>query len=148
MKTVFDTAVREELLTRINSLTLQNNAQWGKMNVSQMLKHCTLCDEMFFGKIMIKRVFIGRLIGPMLLRKALKDEQGFGKNSPTSPLLKTTGQQCDIDLQKKEWISSIEQFANYNKQNFVHPFFGPMTKDQVGLFAYKHADHHLIQFGA
>lgn len=148
MKTVFDTAVREELLTRINSLTLQNNAQWGKMNVSQMLKHCTLCDEMFFGKIMIKRVFIGRFIGPMLLRKALKNEQGFGKNSHTSPLLKTTGEQYDIDLQKKEWISSIEQFANYNKQNFVHPFFGPMTKDQVGLFAYKHADHHLRQFGA
>jgi hypothetical protein len=30
MKTVFDTTVREELITRIHSLTSQNNAQWGK----------------------------------------------------------------------------------------------------------------------
>jgi hypothetical protein len=148
MKTVFDALVREELVSRINSLSLQNNAQWGKMNVSQMLKHCILCDEMFFGKLEIKRVFIGRLLGPMMLKKVLKDDRGFGKNSPTSPLLKTTGQNCDIDLHKKEWISNIEQFAVYNNANFTHPFFGPMKKEQVGTFAYKHADHHLRQFGA
>jgi hypothetical protein len=148
MKTVFDAAVRDELVSRINTLTLQNHAQWGKMTVSQMLKHCILCDEMFFGKLVIKRVFIGRLLGPMMLKKVLKDDRGFGRNSPTSQLLKTTGQNCDIDLHKKEWISNIEQFAVYNNTNFIHPFFGPMTKDQVGLFAYKHADHHLRQFGA
>lgn len=148
MKTVFDTAVREELITRINSLTLQNNAQWGKMNVSQMLKHCVLCDDMFFGKIRIRRVLIGQLIGPIIMKKVLKDDRGFGRNSPTSPLLKTTGQNCDINLHKKEWITNIEQFAAYNNSDFIHPFFGPMTKEQVGLFAYKHADHHLRQFGA
>ncbi len=59
MKTVFDAAVREDLVSRINSLTLLNNAQWGKMNVSQMLKHCSLCDEMFFGNLKINRVLLG-----------------------------------------------------------------------------------------
>lgn len=146
MKSVFDAAVREELVTRIHSLTKANNAQWGKMNVSQMVKHCVLCDEMFFGKIKIKRVFIGRLIGPVFLKKVLKDETGFGRNSPTSPLLKTNDQLCDINQHKKEWINSIEQFGSYDHRNFIHPFFGPMTKEQVGLFAYKHADHHLRQF--
>lgn len=148
MKTVFDVSVREELINRILLLNNEHTAQWGTMNVSQMLKHCNLCDEMFFGKIMIKRVFIGRLIGPMLLKKALKDDQGFGKNSPTSLLLKTSGQQYDLDQQKRERIKSIEKFADYNNHNFVHPFFGPMTKDQVGFFAYKHSDHHLRQFNA
>lgn len=137
MKTVFDATVREELITRIRSLTSQNNAQWGKMDVSQMLKHCVLCDDMFFGKIKIKRVFIGRLIGPMVLKKVLKDEHAFGKNSPTSPSLKTHDQVCNIDLHKQEWITNIEQFAAYNNLNFIHPFFGPMTKEQVGVFAYK-----------
>ncbi len=84
----------------------------------------------------------------MLLKKILKDDHGFGKNSPTSPLLKTTSRQYDFDLQQKEWIINIEQFAFYNNPNFIHPFFGPMTKEQVGMFAYKHADHHLRQFGA
>ncbi|MBL7742299.1 MAG: hypothetical protein JNN00_02385, partial [Chitinophagaceae bacterium] len=60
MKSVLDTSVREELINRINSLNQQSNAQWGKMNVSQMARHCALCEDMFLGKLVIKRVFIGR----------------------------------------------------------------------------------------
>jgi hypothetical protein len=118
------------------------------MNIFQMLKHCTLSEEMMQGKIKIKRVFIGRLIGPMILKKVLKDDKPFGKNSPTSSLIKTTKESGDTETQKKEWINRIEQYANYTNPEFIHPFFGPMTKEQIGLFAYKHADHHLRQFGA
>ena len=148
MKSVFEASTREELVTRINALSQQNNAQWGKMNVFQMVKHCTLHEDMVLGKIKINRVLIGRLLGPMILRTVLKDDKPFGKNSPTSSLLKTTKETGDIEHQKNEWINRIEQYANYTNPNFVHPFFGPMTKEQVGVFAYKHNDHHLRQFGA
>jgi len=30
----------------------------------------------------------------------------------------------------------------------AHPLFGPMTWRQWGVATYKHADHHLKQFGA
>ena len=148
MKSVFDTATREELLQRINSLTMQNTAQWGKMNVFQMTKHCTLSDDMMLGKVKIKRVFIGKLIGRMILNKVLKDSSPFGKNSPTSPLLKTTSDNGDLEMQKKEWIGRIEQYGDFNNPGFVHPFFGPMTTEQIGKFVYKHTDHHLRQMGA
>ena len=148
MKSVFDTATREELITRINSLSLQSKTQWGKMNVFQMVRHCILCDEMMMGKIQVKRVFIGRLLGRMLLKNILKDDKPFGKNAPTSPLLKTTSESGDLEQQKKEWINIIERYAYYNNPNFIHPFFGSMTKEQVGLFFYKHTDHHLRQLGA
>ena len=148
MKSIFDPLTKEALVNRINSLTPQNKAQWGKMNVFQMAKHCTLHEEMVFGKIIIKRVFIGRLIGPMILKKVLKDDRPAAKNSPTSRLLKTVGQSGDIEQQKKEWINTLEQYSNYNNPIFIHPFFGPMTKEQIGLFVYKHTDHHLRQFGA
>ncbi|MBL7739460.1 MAG: DinB family protein [Chitinophagaceae bacterium] len=148
MKSVLDTSVREELVNRINSLNQQSNARWGKMNVFQMAKHCTMCEDMFLGKLVIKRVFIGRLIGGIVLKKVLKDDKPFGKNSPTSPVLKTTAESGDLEQQKKEWINRIGQYAGYNNPGFVHPFFGPMTKEQAGLFVYKHADHHLRQFGA
>jgi hypothetical protein len=103
---------------------------------------------MMLGKIKIKRVLPGLLLGRIFLKKVLKDDKPFGKNSPTSSLLKTTGESGDIEQQKKEWISRIEQYPNYTNPNFVHPFFGPMTKDQIGFYAYKHADHHLRQFDA
>jgi hypothetical protein len=148
MKSIFDPSTKEELVKRINGLSSNNTAKWGKMDVFQMLRHCTLCEEMMLGKIKIKRVLIGRLIGKMILKKVLKDEKPFGANSPTAPILKTTDTTGDMEVQRKEWLNQIEQYAKFNNTDFVHPFFGPMTKEQIGFFAYKHADHHLRQFGA
>jgi DinB superfamily len=148
MKSVYDASTREELIKRINSLSQQNNPRWGKMNVFQMIKHCTLHEDMVLGKLKIKRVLPGLLFGPTLLKRVLKDNSPFGKNSPTSSLLKTTKEIGDIEHQKKEWINRIEQYTNYSDPHFIHPFFGPMTKEQIGFFAYKHNDHHLRQFGA
>ena len=148
MKSVFDITTRNELVERIKSLNPENSAQWGRMNVYQMVKHCTLHEDMVLGKLKIKRVFIGRLMGGMLLKKVLKDDKPFGKNSPTSSLLKTLRESGDIEQQKKEWIDRLDQYATYTDPDFIHPFFGPMTKDQIGFFASKHVDHHLRQFGA
>ena len=84
----------------------------------------------------------------MLLKKVLKDDSPFSKNSPTSPILDTTSETGNLELQKREWINRIEQYVSFENKAFVHPFFGPMTKEQIGIFAYKHADHHLRQFVA
>lgn len=102
---------------------------------------------MYFGSLPIKRAWIGRLFGKMVLKQVLKDEKPFKKNSPTSPQLTTGPESGDMDQLKKEWIAGLERYANYNNDSFVHPFFGPLTKEQVGYLAYKHADHHLRQFG-
>lgn len=147
MKSVFDPAVRQELASRIRVLNSGQRALWGKMNAAEMLKHCKLCDDMYLGNLKIKRVFIGRLIGKLMLKKFLKEEAAFSKNSPTSPVLKTTSDPIEFDAQKKEWLKQIEQYAHFSNPEFVHPFFGPMTREQIGYFAYKHADHHLRQFG-
>jgi hypothetical protein len=54
----------------------------------------------------------------------------------------------DVEHQKKIWISLISEYENYSNHGFIHTFFGKMTREQVGILAYKHADHHLRQFGA
>lgn len=147
MNSIFDTLKREEIIQRINSLTPSINVLWGKMNPFQIAQHCTRCEEMMQGDVRIKRVFIGRLIGKMILNKVLKDEKPFGKNSPTSPLLKTLDAEGDIDQQKKKWIEKIRRYENFKDPKLIHPFFGSMTREQIGYFAYKHADHHLRQMG-
>ena len=147
MKSVFDPSTRQELTHRIQSLGADHKGSWGKMDISQMVRHCTLCEEMFLGELKIKRSFMGRLFGPMVLKKVLKDDKPFGRNSPTSPVLITPKLTGDLENEKNEWIQTINRYANYGRNDFIHPFFGPMTREQVGLFAYKHADHHLRQFG-
>jgi len=148
MKTVFDKATRDELVTRINSLNEHSVPQWGKMNVYQMLKHCTLCEEMYLGKRKYKRAFIGRLFGKIGLKNLLKDETPLKRNSPTSPAFKINEQAGDIAAEKKKWIDLIGEYAQFSNNDFEHWFFGKMSKEQVGYFVYKHTDHHLRQFNS
>jgi hypothetical protein len=148
MKSVFDPEVQSELISRIQLVTQQSTRQWGKMNVFQMLCHCTLWEEMVLTNRKYKRVFIGLILGKMLLRNELKDSRPMRKNNPTIPDLIIIDKSGDIELEKQKWIAQINRYASYSfaDRSFVHPFFGRMTKEQVGQHAYKHSDHHLRQF--
>jgi hypothetical protein len=148
MKTIFDKTTRDELITRINTLNENNTAQWGKMNVYQMLKHCRMWEEWMQSNEKHKRAFVGLLFGKMALKGVMKDESPLMRNSPTIPELRIKEQSGDIASEKKRWIMLIEQYPNYSDAGFVHSFFGKMTKEQVGYMAYKHTDHHLRQFNS
>ena len=147
MKTVLDSATRDALVARIRLLNENSTAQWGKMTIYQALKHCVLCEEMYLGRKSYKRAFIGRLFGKMSLNNLLKDESPMPRNAPTGPEFKITGGSGDIALEKEKWIALINDYGHFQNTGFVHWFFGKMTREQVGYFAYKHADHHLRQFG-
>ena len=53
-----------------------------------------------------------------------------------------------VATQKKIWIDLIADYADFSNSRFVHDFFGKMTREEIGILAYKHTDHHLRQFGA
>ena len=146
MKTVLDKPTRDELIARINKLDENSRAQWGKMNVTQMIKHCRLWEEMISGELKCKRSFPGRLVGQMVLKGFLKDDRPLGRSTPTAPELKVTETNVDIAAGKARWIEMLEKNAQFLNPNFVHPFFGKMTKEQIGQLDYKHIDHHLRQF--
>jgi hypothetical protein len=81
MKTIFDKTTRDELINRINTLSENSTAQWGKMNVYQMVKHNRLWVEMILGRRKCKRVFFGRLIGRMALKSSVKDDKPMMRNA-------------------------------------------------------------------
>lgn len=146
MKSIFEKTDRDEIIIRINSLNENSTAQWGKMNVAQMMKHCSQWDEMALGKKKYKQSFLGRLFGKMALKNMLKDEP-IKKNLPTVPpfIIKEHG---DVAEEKNKWISLLQEYAHFSNDGFIHPFFGSMTKEQTGYVAYKHIDHHLQQFNS
>ncbi|BAU55097.1 DinB family protein [Mucilaginibacter gotjawali] len=146
MKTVFDEETRRELIERINNLNENSLAQWGKMNVYQTIKHCILADENYLGKRNYKRTFLGRVIGKIALKGMLKDDKPMSRNAPTGKDFKITETKGNLAAEKAKWIASIREYGDFSNPGFVHWFFGKMTKEQVGYFAYKHNDHHLRQF--
>jgi hypothetical protein len=146
MKTIFEKSTRDELVHRINSVNENSTAQWGKMNVSQMLKHCRQWDEMALGKTKYKQSFPGKLFGKIALKNMLKDEP-MKRNLPTVPSFVIKGN-ADVAEEKSKWIKLLHEYENFSNEGFIHPFFGAMTKENTGFIVYKHADHHLRQFGA
>ena len=148
MKTIFDTEDRDELISRINTLNENSKAQWGKMNIYQMLRHCTLWEEWVLSKKKNKITILGCLFGKMALKNVLKDEKPFMRNSPTLPELRVRDSNVDIALEKEKWIRLLKEHANSSNEDFVHNFFGKMTNEQNGYLAYKHIDHHLRQFNS
>ena len=127
-------------------LNENSTALWGRMNIYQMVKHNILWGEMISGKTKYKQVFLGRLIGRMLLKNALKDGKVMPRNAPTAPGLIVSAN-GNVSAEKAKWIAQIEQLAHFSNSGFVHPFFGKMTIEQIGHHGYMHIDHHLRQFG-
>jgi hypothetical protein len=147
MKTVFEQETRNELIRRIQSLQENSPRQWGKMSLSQMLRHCTQFEEMSLGKKKYKQAFLGKLFGKLALKNILRDKP-LKKNLPTVPEFRIKEKEPYVEEGKKNWISLIGEYELLSTEGFVHPFFGRMTKDQSGYWSYKHADHHLRQFSA
>jgi hypothetical protein len=147
MKSIFDKEIRDELITRISLLNESNKAKWGKMHLSQMLTHCTMWNEMVFERIPCKRSLLGLVFGRMALNGMVKNDGPLRRNTPSSPELVVRELALDsISSLKQKWISSMGEYELYPDKVFLHPFFGKMTKAQVGILAYKHSDHHLRQF--
>lgn len=147
MKTIFNPETMEELIGRVNSMDQNSKRKWGKMTAYQMLKHCTLSEEMFLGKTSYRRLFIGRLFGSMTLKGILKNDAAMKQNQPTHPEMKITGT-GDFEAERKKWIELLRKYPSFSNQAFVHPFFGKMSREEIGKYVYKHTDHHLRQFGS
>jgi hypothetical protein len=150
VNTIFDSAVRKEVIERISSLNKDHEAQWGKMNLFQMVKHNTYWNIWILGigHHKYKQELLGKIFGKIALKKMIKDEKPFDKNIPTSSQFKVTEMNGDLEAEKLKWISLTNAYDDFNNADFIHDFFGKMTREQIGILVYKHSDHHLRQFGA
>lgn len=149
MKTVFDAATRDELIQRIHSLNNNSTALWGKMNVYQMTKHCTIWEEWVLGKNnpVYKQALLGKIFGRMALKSNTKDDKPLSRNMPAGKGFTVKEKAGDLKVRKETWANLIADYEHFSNTGFIHDFFGKMTQEQIGIFAYKHSDHHLRQFG-
>jgi len=149
MKNLFEKGSAEELLLRIDGLQPATQRQWGKMDVAQMMAHCSAALDMASGKLVLPRLFIGRLLGSFV-RPIYSNEKPFSKSSPTDPKLGVSNQR-DFQKEKDQLKVKVREFQEGGEAKCTrhpHPFFGSLTPYEWGRGMYKHLDHHLRQFGA
>jgi len=149
MQNLFQTEAVDEILGRIDKLLPESPRLWGKMDVSQMMAHCSAALDMACGRLNPPRIFIGRLIGP-LVKPIYTNEKPFSQNSPTDKKL-VIADRRDFAREQEQLRAKIREFHQGGEAKCTrhpHPFFGALTPADWSRGMYKHLDHHLRQFGA
>ena len=148
-RNLFDTATAELVIKRVEKLQADTAPLWGQMTATEMLLHCNTLHEKLMvpsnnaiKKTSIKQYFIRGIVLYLM--------PGYPKNKKTPKMFEVKGliDASEFAEQKRRYIELIGKIqAHTGDINHHHPYFGQMSKKQWGISAYKHADHHLRQFG-
>jgi hypothetical protein len=118
------------------------------MDVTGMLQHLRLSARMALGELTVpcanKRAF---QVFP--LKHLILYVLPFPKGAPTAPELKP-GVPASLEEERAAVLGLLERIGTGPREGTgpAHPLFGPLTWREWGVATYKHADHHLRQFGA
>jgi hypothetical protein len=145
--------LRTRLIGYLQRLDASTPPKWGRMNVQQMIEH--LSEEGV--KVASGRRQADRILTPPenldRMREFMMSEKPFRENTK-NPLMKEepgpvrhrTVQAAIGELQE-ELIYFFETFEKNPRLVTRNPFFGDLDFEQNVQLLYKHALHHLRQFG-
>ncbi|GAB2829791.1 DUF1569 domain-containing protein [Ferruginibacter profundus] len=146
-KNLFNATAIEKMIARVNRLDSNTRPQWGIMTATEMLLHCNLCNNQIldgeteyckpgFKKKLVK--FLALYIVPQFPKYMKAAERNI-----------TTGkvESESFNAQKQIFIATLNKFSeNVAIDKLPHPAFGVLNKNEWGIAAWKHTDHHLRQF--
>jgi hypothetical protein len=145
--------LRTRLVSLLQQLDPGTPPRWGKMNVQQMIEH-------YAGDAVRNasgRLKIDTILTPpenlQRMREFLMSEKPFKENTK-NPLmaeepapLRYKTVQAAIGALQQELIYFFEAFEKDTNLITRNPFFGDLNFEQNVQLLYKHALHHLRQFG-
>lgn len=150
MQSLFNDTGVAHFTDRIDRLSPGAPAQWGKMNVSQMLAHCQAPLNVGLGTHELPKYgFFMRFIGNMVKKSLLKNEQPYKKNQPTDKSFMVADVR-EFNSEKEKLKTAVQAFSAKGRSGSLaekHPFFGTLSNAEWDVLQAKHLDHHLRQFG-
>jgi len=146
MATIWNPAVRLELVRRAESLTPAHAAKWGRFSVAAMVAHLNDATLMALDELPVNAK------APPFLRLApvrylLIHVLPMPRSAPTAPELLTRSGGAELAGELAAFRALMDRLGAATTLAARHPAFGPMTRDDWGVLAHKHTDHHLRQFG-
>ena len=140
------------MIYRIGRLQPDTSRQWGTMSAHEMI--CHLSDP-FRDILGIRNTtpVTPEEMRPQLVEMVLGEDH-FGQNLPTfSPYLQGPGGggtlPDNFETDKTTLIDLIQKFHSTDPgyEFDAHAGLGILNREQLGLYSWKHLDHHLKQFG-
>jgi hypothetical protein len=150
LPSIFNAEVTTKQLDRLNTLTPESKALWGKMNTAQMLAHLNVGYDATYGKIDAKSSAFKKIMLKLFVKKMVVGEKPYPKNSRTAPYFIVSDER-EFESEKAKLAANIQQAETDGEAFFEgkeSSAFGKMTAQEWSNQFYKHLDHHFSQFGA
>ena len=149
MKNLFVSNSKQEIQSRIDELTPNSKAVWGKMNVNQGLRHMSLALDIPTGKLDPTPVSVPKM--PKWLLKIfllnVKPPKEKAETFKEMNMVANGINPIDFEVERTNLKKAIEDFYNSTKLIPENKITGKFSKDDWGKLNYNHTDHHLRQFG-
>ena len=143
--------LRTKFISHLQKLKADTTPHWGKMNVQQMIEHFSDVIMSASGKIKLPIVTPADKLPR--LRDFMFSEKPFKENTKSpvlaeepAPLKKHT-KEAAIGKLQEELIYFFQAFEKDPGLKTINPVFGELDFDANIQLLYKHALHHLKQFG-
>ena len=149
MSRLDDSLSRTAVFQRLAALTPRNPPRWGRMSAHQAV--CHLSDSFLLplgrksasaSSSPLQRTLVKwiALYAPITWPKGVPTrpemEQGVGGTPPR-----------EFERDRAQLAALIEEFAARREFAAEHPIFGRLTPGEWMRWGFRHADHHLRQFG-
>jgi hypothetical protein len=146
---IFSKEVCEQIISRVNQLSPDSPAIWGKMDVAQMLAHCNVTYEMMYEDKHPKPNAFMKFILRVLVKRKVVNEIAYPKNSRTAPQFIVVDSKI-FEVEKQRLINYIRKTQELGLSHFEQMeshSFGRLNSMEWNNMLFKHLNHHLTQFG-
>ncbi len=139
------------LQARLAALRPDSPRRWGTMKVDEMLCHLADSFRATLGERAASSVKTSALQARLMKLIALRTPLPWPKGLPTRPEVNphVAGTRPEAFAADRATVEALlVRFADPATRHHVHPIFGAMSREEWLIWAYRHVDHHLRQFGA
>jgi len=145
--------LRTKFIPYLQKLDPHTPPQWGKLNLQQMIEHFAgdavrnANGRLVLNKILTAPENLNKMREFLMSEKPFKEntKNPLGGEDPAPLKYKTI--QAAIGALQEELIYFFEVFEKNKQLTTRNPFFGDLNFEQCIQLLYKHALHHLRQFG-
>jgi len=144
--------LRYRFISLLKQIPTDRKPRWGKMTLQQMIEHFSDSVRIASGKT-AHADFVYPADRIQKNREFMLSETPFRENT-TNPLMPEVPAPV-VNVSKDEAINELQNelkffFSVFEKNNLQvtrNPFFGDLNYEENVQLLYKHAAHHLKQFG-
>jgi hypothetical protein len=144
--------LQEQFVSLLQQIPSDTLPHWGKMTLQQMTEHFSDYVRIASGKTIPRELVTAEDQVPKM-QAFLQSDKPFRENTPNplmpevpAPVRHRTIAEAFVELQKEldHFVTVFEKNPHQTTQN---PFFGTLNYQMNVQLLYKHALHHLRQFG-